>query len=283
MKNKIMLMLGVMLLAAGLMALPVGATNGVTVTVDAQAEVAEDTDFVVSVDISEVTNLYAAEYVVSFDDTVLELTDVTAGVVGGETYPVSAYNPATYAVVQFATSLTEGVSGSGYLAELNFHVIGSAGDTSNIDLTAGMLADTGNGDPEEIVATWTGDSVTVVEVAPPTVTTSAATNVKHSSATLNGVLTSLGDYTEVQVRFEYGPTAAYGSTTNWQTRTTTGAFSAGVIGLTPVSTYHFRAQVKTVAPTDSLTVNGGDMYFMTTARPQSFVWWLFETLIEPYL
>ena len=277
MKNKIMLMFGVMLLAAGLMALPVGATNGVTVTVNAQAEVAEDTDFVVSVDISDVTNLYSAQYVVSFDDTVLELTSVTAGVVGGVTFPIFEYNPATYSVVQL---LAGGVTGSGYMAELNFHVIGSAGDTSNIDLTAGMITDT---EAVEIEATWTGDSVTVVEVAPPTLTTSAATNVKHSSATLNGVLTSLGDYTEVQVRFEYGPTVAYGSTTSWQTRTTTGAFSAGVTGLTPVSTYHFRAQVKTVAPTDSLTVNGGDMYFMTTARPQSFVWWLFETLIEPYL
>lgn len=279
MKNKIMLIFGVMLLAVGLMALPVGAANGVTVTVDAPTEVAEDSDFVVSVDISEVTNLYSAQYVVSFDDTVLELTSVTAGVVGGVTFLISAYNPVTYSVVQSAPSI-DGVSGSGYLAQLNFHVIGSATDTSDIDLTAGLLSDT---EAAEIEATWTGDSVTVVEVAPPTVTTSAATNVKHSSATLNGLLNSLGDYTEVQVRFEYGPTVAYGSTTSWQTKTTTGAFSAGVTGLTEVSGYHFRAQVKTVAPTDSVTVNGGDMTFTTTARPQSFLWWLFETYIEPFL
>ena len=68
------------------------------------------------------------------------------------------YNPVTYSVVQSAPSI-EGVSGSGYLAELHFHVIGSVGGTSDIDLTAGKLSDT---EAAYIPATWTGDSVEVV-------------------------------------------------------------------------------------------------------------------------
>ena len=53
-----------------------------------------------------------------------------------------------------------GVSGSGYLAVLHFHVIGSAGDSSAIELSEGFL---NNKLTHEVKATWTGDSVTVCQ------------------------------------------------------------------------------------------------------------------------
>ena len=159
--KKIVLLFGVVLLALGLTGFPAGATNGVTVSVDAPAEVDEGSDFVVRVNITEVTNLFSAQYVVSFNTTVLNLTGVTDGVVGGVTFPIFEYNPAIYSVVQL---LVGGVTGSGYLAELHFHVIGSAGDTSDINLTAGKLADT---EAAYITATWTGAFVEVVPVVIP--------------------------------------------------------------------------------------------------------------------
>jgi predicted lipoprotein with Yx(FWY)xxD motif len=50
------------------------------------------------------------------------------------------------------------VSGSGYLAVLHFHVLGSEGDSSSITLSNGTLSDNQAG---EIAATWVGDSVDI--------------------------------------------------------------------------------------------------------------------------
>ena len=48
-------------------------------------------------------------------------------------------------------------SGSGYLCEIHFHVVGSPGDSSNMTFSEGMLFDnTGEAIP---VAQWLGDSV----------------------------------------------------------------------------------------------------------------------------
>jgi len=81
------------------------------------------------------------------------------------TIPVDIYDEissGTYRVVQNVPGLS-GVSGSGYLAVLHFHVIGSEGDSSTISLSNGMLS---NNLAEEIPATWVGDSVNVTSVLP---------------------------------------------------------------------------------------------------------------------
>ncbi|MBN1643880.1 MAG: hypothetical protein JW856_03590 [Dehalococcoidales bacterium] len=89
--------------------------------------------------------------------------------------------------------------------------------------------------------TLSGDATfTTLTTAPPIATTSSATNITKGSATLNGNLTSLGTAASVNVYFEYGVTTAYGNTTPVQPKTTTGAFSANISGLSPGVTYHFR-------------------------------------------
>jgi hypothetical protein len=80
----------------------------------------------------------------------------------------------------------------------------------------------------------------IEESVPPAVATQPATNIGSQTATLNGNLTSLGTASLVTVSFEYGTTTAYGNTTPAQPRTTIGAFSANITGLTPGTTYHFR-------------------------------------------
>jgi len=262
--KRIMLLMGIVLLVAALPVLPVAAENGTSITVEAPAEVSEGASFVARVNISNVTNLFAAEYVVSFDDTVLELVNATAGVVGGNPFPISVYNPAIYKVVQNVPGIADAVSGSGYMADLHFNVIGSAGDSSDINLTGGMLANT---EAQAIPATWMGTSVTVVALEEPAVTTNAATPVTHNSATLRGNLDTMGGYTEVRVRFQWGTTDAYGNNTPWQTRTAAGLFSAPLTELTPETEYHFRVQVETVAPSNTVTAFGSDMTFTTPEEP----------------
>jgi hypothetical protein len=139
-------------------------TSSVTVTADApDSELPEDSDFTVDIDISDVTDFDACNYDVTFDATVLRLDDVTAGLIGSTAIPVDLYNelsPGTYRIIQNVPGLT-GVTGSGYLAVLHFHVIGSGGDSSAITLSNGMLS---NNQAVEITASWVGDTVTVTSV-----------------------------------------------------------------------------------------------------------------------
>ena len=170
--GRIMKILGIIAIMALLMgggaAVPVAAQPAATVSIDAPDEAAADSDFTANINITEVTDFDATNYDVSFDASVLRLDDITSGLIGSTTIPVDIYNEissGTWTVVQNVPGTT-GVSGSGYLAVLHFHVIGSEGDSSTISLSNGML---GNNLAEEITATWTGDSVSVPDATPPTV------------------------------------------------------------------------------------------------------------------
>ena len=162
--RKIIQILGAIALAALLLGNsgPAMAQGEVTVSINAPAEVVEDSDFTATVDITNVADFDAGQFDVSFDDSVLRLDDVTAGLIGTTEIPVSLWNeisPGTYRIIVNVPGVP-GVSGSGYLAVLHFHVIGSAGGSSAIDLSSGFL---NNNLAEEIPTTWNGDSVTVYE------------------------------------------------------------------------------------------------------------------------
>jgi hypothetical protein len=141
------------------------ATAPVEVIVCAPDEAAPDSDFTADVSIGEVANFDGCYYDVIFDTSVLRLDDVTTGLIGSTTIPVETYwevSPGTWRVVQSIPGAI-GVTGSGYLAVLHFHVIGSEGDSSAISLSDSSLYDTM---AEEIAATWTGDSIVVAPVLP---------------------------------------------------------------------------------------------------------------------
>ncbi len=107
---------------------------------------------------------------------------------------------------------------------------------------------------------------------PPSVTTGNATDVRSTSATLNGTLDNLGTAGSVIVSFEWGTTAGgpYTSLTDNQTMTGTGAFSANLTGLDSKTTYHFR--VKAVG--DEVAY-GDDMTFVTgDTVPSQKTWYL---------
>jgi hypothetical protein len=95
--------------------------------------------------------------------------------------------------------------------------------------------------------------------AAPTVATSAASNIASSRATLNGTVNPNGCSTTV--RFQYGTTTSYGSTTANQTETgnTAQNVAANISGLTTGTTYHFRI----VATNSAGTRFGSDRTFTT--------------------
>lgn len=102
----------------------------------------------------------------------------------------------------------------------------------------------------------------------PTGTTDPAALVADIEATLNGTVTDDGGEA-CEVRFQYGLAApAYGTDTAWQPgKLTNDTFSQRISGLTPNTTYHFRAQIKNSAG----TVDGADRTFATEYFPTPFI------------
>jgi hypothetical protein len=97
----------------------------------------------------------------------------------------------------------------------------------------------------------------------PSVTTDAADGVHTAAATLWGRLNSNGTANSVSVSFEWGLTTSYGNETTPELKTGIGDYSADLSGLSPNTTYHFRAK----AVGDG-TVYGDDMYFTTASAAE---------------
>ncbi len=141
----------------------------VAVSTDIPAAVDEDATVSASVVVTAVTDLNAAQFDVSFDPTVLELTSVSNGEIGGTTIPCQSNDmePGRWRVV--ASLGTGVVSGSGSLAVLHFSITGIPGDESAVEFSNGILS----GLYEAIDATWADAYVSVrVPPVPPTVISS---------------------------------------------------------------------------------------------------------------
>jgi len=181
------------------------AVTPVEVSLDAPAEASPASDFTVNVNIGDVTDFDAASYDVTFDTLVLRLDDVTAGLIGATAIPVDVYSEievGTWRVVQNVPG-TDGVTGSGYLAVLNFHVLGADGDSSAMSLSNGVLS---SNLAEEITATWAGDSVAIADITAPVVTITPLTPdpTENTTPTLTGTATDESNISAVEYRVDDG-------------------------------------------------------------------------------
>jgi len=124
------------------------ATTGaaeVTVSIDAPAGVPEGGDFIATVSVTEVVDLASYGFWVSYDPEVIEVTDVTSGLIDSTTVLNDSWlfvPPGTQGVMRATGHIPSvSASGLGYFCEIHFHVVGSPGDSSNIDLFYGQLSD----------------------------------------------------------------------------------------------------------------------------------------------
>jgi len=135
-------------------------TIGVPVTVNAPKTVSDA--FNATIDIENVTDLDSGQFDLSFDSSVVNVTAVCDGNIGGTTMPISDWRFMDVDTIRalFDLSAVDTVSGSGSLATIDFEIIGSAGDASVLDISNGGLfdLDTYSGG---IPATWTDCEVTV--------------------------------------------------------------------------------------------------------------------------
>ncbi len=171
--------------------------ENVQVIVNASDTIFEDTDFTATVDIMDVTEINAAQYDITIDTGVLRLDDVTDGLIDSTDFDVFGYSeisPGTYRIVN--TIGTGSATGSGYMAVLHFHFVGSYGESSNIDITNGLLS----GMSGEISASWTGDTVSTtrgllrVQTDPAVPTRIFLDGIQRENWGLNWVKMLPGDY-----------------------------------------------------------------------------------------
>ncbi len=140
---------------------------GVPVTVNAP-EVALVTlgTFNATIDIGNVLNLNAGQFDLSFDSSVVNVTNVENGLVNDTTMRIDEWWFMDSGTIRVVSSfpLPYTVSGSGYLAVVTFAITGSPGDTSVLDISNGTLAgmpSDGATDTGEIPAIWMDDEVAV--------------------------------------------------------------------------------------------------------------------------
>lgn len=129
---------------------------------------------------------------------------------------------------------------------------------------------------EYLAPSWTDNSdydcayrytYTLPEISSPTVTTSPATAVGTTTATLNGEITDDGGEA-CEYRFEYDTDSgeSYASSTGWTGSVTTSqSFSEDISGLLKGTLYYFRAQAKNSAATSS----GSELTFLTKPEAPS--------------
>jgi hypothetical protein len=109
-------------------------------------------------------------------------------------------------------------------------------------------------------ASFGGDHTFTTPLALPTVTTLPATGVNSTTATLNGTVNPNGNATTYF--FQWGTTTGYGNTTpagSLPAGSSAVPVSAGLSGLNPNTTYHFRL----VATNAGGRVEGADLTFFT--------------------
>jgi len=122
-------------------------------------------------------------------------------------------------------------------------------------VVASNSAGTSNGADQTFTTTTSGTA--------PIVTTTAATSVSSTSATLNGTVNPNG--LSITVKFQYGTTTSYGSEINATPGSVTGTIavpvSAALTGLAPETLYHYRVVGVNIAGSTS----GTDQTFTTSA------------------
>ncbi|RZN32143.1 MAG: hypothetical protein EF813_11975 [Methanosarcinales archaeon] len=133
-------------------------TIGTPVTVNAPETVSGTFD--ATIDVADVNNLDSGQFDLSFNASVVNVTGIDSGSIGATDVRLDGWTFRDSDTVRVIFNLpgTTGISGSGHLVTIHFEVTGSAGDQSVLDISDGLLVNTGSGD---IPAVWINDEVSV--------------------------------------------------------------------------------------------------------------------------
>ena len=139
------------------------------VTVDAPESISTDT-FDADIRITDVEDLNCGSFDLSFNSSVVNVTDVKSGTISGTTIPIEgqAFKKCNMIRVIFKLPGDNGVSGSGTLATITFAVLGEDGDSSLLDIVE-KSSDTviSNTESEKLPVNWIDATVTIDSAALP--------------------------------------------------------------------------------------------------------------------
>ena len=123
------------------------AAQEVEVRVNAPEYVEEGATFVATIDVDDVTDLNSAQFDLSFDSSVVKVSDVNEGEIDGEDVPIFDWRfvDTDTVMVIIMMPIGESLSGSGYLAEIVFKVKGKEGKETELSLSNGELVNATTG------------------------------------------------------------------------------------------------------------------------------------------
>jgi metal-dependent HD superfamily phosphatase/phosphodiesterase len=135
------------------------AAQGPEVRVNAPEYVAGT--FNATIDVANVTDFNSGQFDLSFNSSVVNVTEVKAGEIDGVAVPIFMWHffDADTVRVLVSMPMDVGANGSGSLAEIEFEVKGNSGEKSALNISNEMLVDT---KAKKIDAEWYGDEVTVL-------------------------------------------------------------------------------------------------------------------------
>jgi len=97
--------------------------------------------FNVTINVDNVTGLNSGQFDLSFDSSVVNVTEARDGEIDGEAVPAFDWSFLDADTVRVLVKLSgvEGANGSGYLAEVEFEVKGGCSERSTLMLSNGLL------------------------------------------------------------------------------------------------------------------------------------------------
>jgi len=153
-----------------LLAVFISHAAAAAVSVNASEYTPPGKEFNVDIEINEVKDLDSGQFDISFNSSVLNVTDITDdienGEIGGTEIPVENKYFMGEDTIRLLFNLpgVSGVSGSGTLATIVFEAVGNDSDTSFLDLSGGLLV---NKESNLIDADWIDGMVTLGDGALP--------------------------------------------------------------------------------------------------------------------
>ena len=117
--------------------------------------------FNATIDVANVTSLNSGQFDLSFNSSVVNVTDVKEGEIDGVAVPIFMWNFFDVDTVRVLICMPMGVgaNGSGNLAKIEFEVKGNSGEKSTLNISNEMLVDT---KAKKIDAKWYDGEVTVL-------------------------------------------------------------------------------------------------------------------------
>jgi len=162
-----------------LVLLIVFTTNATAVTVSVDApEYESGSRFDITIEIDDVDDLDSGQFDISFDSSVVNVTDLNNDIENGEIGSTAVPIDLCYFIgansirLLFNVPGVTGVSGSGTVATIRFEVVGENGDIIFLNLSNGVLVDTKS---DKIPANWVNDKVTIGDSPNGTLTTYTTT------------------------------------------------------------------------------------------------------------